>query len=76
VYAGDVSRTNIDIDDEAVEWIMERFGLHTKRDAVNFALHQLYRKPLTPEEILELRGSGFFDLDLRDVRPGYEPFDE
>lgn len=72
-----MSRTNIDIDDEAVDWIMSRYGLHTKREAVNFALHQIYRKPLTPEEILALEGSGWGDgLELSDIRPGYVPWDE
>ncbi|MEZ5310418.1 MAG: type II toxin-antitoxin system VapB family antitoxin [Microthrixaceae bacterium] len=33
-----MARTNIDIDDETCRIVMERFGLRTKRDAVNHAL--------------------------------------
>ena len=62
-----MSRTNIDIDDDAVAWVMEHYHLRTKRDAVNFALHKLRRKPLTKDEILALEGSGW-DGDLDQIR--------
>ena len=72
-----MSRTNIDLDDDAVEWIMSRFGMRTKRDAVNFALHQIYQKPATREEILAMEGMGWGDgMELDDIRPGYQPYDE
>ena len=72
-----MSRTNLDVDDDAVEWIMERYGLRTKRDAVNFALHQLYRKPATVDEMLAMEGMGWGDgLELSDIRPGYQPYAE
>jgi len=32
-------RTNVVIDDELLDQVMERFGLRTKREAVDFALH-------------------------------------
>jgi Arc/MetJ family transcription regulator len=51
-----MSRTNIDLDDEACEAVMRLYHLETKRDAVNFALRQLMVKPMTTEEILGLRG--------------------
>ena len=70
-----MSRTNIDIDDEAVEWIMKQYRLRTKRDAVNFALHRLYHKPMTVDEMLAMEGTGW-DGEFSDVRPGYEPIDE
>lgn len=62
-----MSRTNIDIDDDAVAWVMAHYNLRTKRDAVNFALHKLHRKPLTKEEALALEGSGW-DGDLDEMR--------
>ncbi|MGH8862296.1 MAG: type II toxin-antitoxin system VapB family antitoxin [Jatrophihabitantaceae bacterium] len=73
-----MSRTNIDIDDDAVAEVMARFGLHSKRDAVNFALNQMRRKPLTGAEIDALEGMGWGDdgLELADLRPGYSPFDD
>jgi uncharacterized membrane protein len=35
-----MSRTNIDVDDEACEAVMRLYHLETKREAVNFALRQ------------------------------------
>lgn len=60
-----VSRTNIDIDDEAIGEVMARFGFSTKREAVNFALRSLRVEPLTRAEILDMRGIGWDgDLDV------------
>ncbi len=42
-----MSRTNIDIDDEACRVVMARFHLGTKRDAVNFALQLVAGEPLS-----------------------------
>ena len=36
-----MSRTNIDIDDDACAAVMRRYGLSTKREAVNFALRSM-----------------------------------
>lgn len=59
-----MARTNIDIDEAACEILMDRYLLHTKRDAVNFALRHLAREPLSLESALALRGSGWHgDLD-------------
>ena len=73
-----MSRTNIDLDDDAVTEVMTRFRLRSKRDAVNFALDQVRRKPLTKAEINALEGAGWGDdgIELTDLRPGYVPFDE
>ncbi len=62
-----MSRTNIDIDDEACAAVMQRFGLTTKRDAVNFALAQLALEPMTLSEAKAMRGSGW-DGDLDVIR--------
>ncbi|HEV7206504.1 MAG TPA: type II toxin-antitoxin system VapB family antitoxin [Jatrophihabitans sp.] len=71
-----MSRTNIDLDDDAVAEVMQRFDLRSKRDAVNFALNQLRRRPLTAREIDALSGSGWGDgLELDDLRGTYVPLD-
>lgn len=70
VYSWCMSRTNVDIDDEACAEVMRRYQLATKRDAVNFALRALAAEPLTIDEARSLRGSGWDgDLDvMRDSR--------
>lgn len=64
-----MSRTNIDIDDEACLVVMERYQLPTKRDAVNFALRRLAAEALSVDEARKLRGSGW-DGDLDEMRTG------
>ena len=65
-----MARTNIDLDDEAVEAVMRRYHLTTKRDAVNFALRTVAADPLALEQALALGGSGWGgDLDaMREPR--------
>ena len=53
-----MSRTNIDLDEEACDAVMRRYGLSTKREAVNFALREL-AAVLTTGEARKLRGSGW-----------------
>jgi Arc/MetJ family transcription regulator len=62
-----MSRTNIDVDDEACRAVMERYGFATKRDAVNFALRTLAAEPLSLEEARGMRGSGW-DAELDEMR--------
>ena len=61
-----MARTNIDIDNDACDQVMKRYGLNTKRDAVNFALRELARVA-TLDEARSLRGSGW-DGDLDEMR--------
>jgi Arc/MetJ family transcription regulator len=42
-----VSRTNIDIDDQLVAKVMRRYGLSSKRAAVDLALRRLAGEPLS-----------------------------
>ena len=64
-----MSRTNIDIDDELIADVMRENNLRTKREAVDFALRKARRrKPLTPEEIIALRGTDFWDGDVEAVK--------
>jgi Arc/MetJ family transcription regulator len=58
-----MARTNIDIDEDACAKVMRRYGLRTKRDAVNFALRELARE-MTLEDARAMQGSGWVgDLD-------------
>ncbi len=61
-----MARTNIEIDDDACAAVMRRYGLGSKREAVNFALRELAAVS-TPEEARRLKGSGW-DGDLDTVR--------
>jgi Arc/MetJ family transcription regulator len=51
------SRTNIEIDDDYVRVIMDRYGVHTKTEAVDLALRHLAGQPMSREEALGLRGA-------------------
>jgi len=64
-----MSRTNIDLDDEACRAVMARYHLSTKRDAVNFALAAMAAEPLGLDDARRLRGSGW-DGDLDEMRVG------
>lgn len=66
VYVWCMARTNIDIDERAVQTVMKRYGFSTKRDAVNFALRELAAE-LTVDEARRLRGSGW-EGDLATMR--------
>jgi Arc/MetJ family transcription regulator len=65
-----VSRTNIDIDDELVAEAMRKYGLRTKKEAVDLALRRLVGPRLSPEFFESLEGIGWEgDLDaMRESR--------
>ena len=67
VYIRCMSRTNIDIDEDACRVVMQRYRFATKRDAVNFALRSVAGEPLSVDEARQLRGSGW-DGDLEQMR--------
>ena len=50
------ARTNIEIDDSYVRTIMDRYGVHTKTEAVDLALRHLAGQPMTRDEALAMRG--------------------
>src|SRR4051794_19228503 len=54
VYSCAAMRTIIDLDEDLVAEAMARYGLRTKRDAVNFALKQLVGEPLAVADALAL----------------------
>lgn len=64
-----MSRTNVDLDDDAVRVVMDRYGLATKREAVNLGLRLLAAEPLPVDEARRMRGSGW-DGDLGEMREG------
>jgi Arc/MetJ family transcription regulator len=72
VYDRPMARTNIDIDDELVKVVMRRYGLTTKKEAVDLALRRLAGQPMTTAEILALQGAGLieFPVDDRWTPPG------
>lgn len=68
VNIGCMARTNIDIDEEACAAVMRRYGLHTKREAVNFALRALGAE-MSLAEARRMKGSGW-EGDLEEMRRG------
>jgi Arc/MetJ family transcription regulator len=50
-------RTNIEIEDDYVRAIMDRYGVHTKTAAVDLALRHLAGQPMTREEAIAMRGA-------------------
>lgn len=51
-----MARTNIDIDEAVVRAVMDRYGVHTKTEAVDLALRHLAGQPMSREEVLAMRG--------------------
>lgn len=62
-------RTNIEIEDTYVRAIMDRYGVHTKTDAVDLALRHLAGQPMTREEALAMRGAHAIDEAPHDPAP-------
>ncbi|MGV1004141.1 MAG: type II toxin-antitoxin system VapB family antitoxin [Candidatus Nanopelagicales bacterium] len=63
-----MTRTNIDVDDALVAEAQRRYGLTTKKEAVDLALRRLVGGPGTAEYLRSCRGMGWGgDLDaIRD----------
>jgi Arc/MetJ family transcription regulator len=62
-------RTNIELEDTYVKAIMDRFGVHTKTEAVDLALRHLAGQPMTRDEALAMRGAHAIDQIPTDVTP-------
>lgn len=67
MYDWCMARTNIDIDDELCQRVMERYHLSTKREAVNMALRHVAGEPLDVDDARAMRGTGW-DGDLDEMR--------
>jgi Arc/MetJ family transcription regulator len=50
-------RTNIEIEQSYIDTIMDRFGVHTKTEAVDLALRHLAGQPMSRAEALGMRGA-------------------
>jgi Arc/MetJ family transcription regulator len=62
-------RTNIEIEDRYLRAIMDRYGVHTKTDAVDLALRHLAGQPMTKDEALAMRGAHAIEELPEDVTP-------
>ena len=62
-----MARSNIDLDDALVAEVMRRYGVTTKKQAVELALRRLVGVPLRREFLLGLEGIGW-DTDLGEIR--------
>ncbi len=62
-------RTNIEIEDDYVRSIMDRYGVHTKTEAVELALRHLAGQPMTREQALAMRGARALDDVPVDAAP-------
>lgn len=65
-----MARTNIDLDEDLINEVMQRYGFRTKREAVHAALRRLAPEPMTRDEALNMRGIGW-EGDLDAMRRGY-----
>lgn len=63
------ARTNIEIEDDHVRAIMDRYGVHTKTEAVDLALRHLAGQPMTREQALAMRGVRAMDAVPVDAAP-------
>lgn len=62
-----MGRTNIDIDDELIAVVMRKFGVTTKKEAVDLALRRAAGPKLTPELLESVSGIGW-EGDLDELR--------
>jgi Arc/MetJ family transcription regulator len=62
-----VSRTNIDLDDALVAEVMRRYGVTTKKEAIDLALRRLVGVPLSRDFLISLEGIGW-EGSLEDIR--------
>lgn len=63
-------RTNIEIEDTYLQAVMDRYGVHTKTEAVDLALRHLAGQPMSREEALAMRGARAIGKLPADTGPG------
>ena len=54
-----MTRTNIDIDDDLLQRAMALYGTTTKKETVELALRRLVGTPMSKEDALAMRGTGW-----------------
>ena len=62
-----MARTNIEIDEDLIRRVMQRYGVPTKREAVDMALRCLDGDAMSLEEALAMEGTGWH-ADLDEIR--------
>jgi Arc/MetJ family transcription regulator len=62
-------RTNIELEDDYLRTIMDRYGIRTKTEAVELALRHLAGQPMTRDEALAMRGANAIGDVPADVGP-------
>ena len=67
-----MGRTNIELDDALIAEVMRRYGVRTKREAVDLALRRLVGLPLTREFLQGLKGVGWGG-ELDELRSAESP---
>ena len=67
-----MGRTNIELDDALIAEVMRRYGVRTKREAVDLALRRLVGVPLTREFLQSLKGVGWGG-ELDELRSAESP---
>lgn len=70
MYALHMGRTNVELDDALVARVMQRYGVPTKRAAIDLALRRLDLEPMSREEALAMEGTGW-EGDLEELRGGW-----
>jgi Arc/MetJ family transcription regulator len=71
-----MSRTVIDLDDEALEAAAKELGTTTKRDTINTALREItarYRRLRALEDARQLVAEGAVDIDILLDKSQYRP---
>lgn len=63
------TRTNIEIEDDLLRIVMDRYGVDTKTAAVDLALRHLAGKPMTLDEALAMEGAHAIGEIPPDVGP-------
>ena len=63
------TRTNIELADDLVQTIMDRYSVRTKTEAVDLALRHLAGQPMTRDEALDMRGARAIDSLPTDSLP-------
>lgn len=62
-------RTNIEIEDDYLRVVMDRYGVRTKTEAVDLALRHLAGQPMTREEALAMHGAHAIEAVPSDTAP-------
>lgn len=70
MYTLHMARTNVEVDDDLIARVMRRYRLPTKRAAIDLALRRLDLEPMSREEALAMRGTGWAG-ELEELRGGH-----